>query len=260
MQTIPITIQILTYNSGATLARALRSVRDFADIQIFDGGSTDDTLAIAERFKATVFPQLQRGIIQDFSAVRNAALPKALQSWILLLDSDESVSPELRAEIGDIAIPEINPAVYFVPRRYELPDGRVVTHASTYPNARIYFFHRDAIVGFEKEVHERVLLKDGVPVRRLRGFTVAPHPTMEEFKRRNRRYIMIEASKGEGWRAWLGRLLRTFRARVIAIVRLLWIWLLPHPGAVRLPLRYEWLRFWYAFTLLKQTCPLRRRR
>lgn len=257
---IPITVQILTLNSGATLARALRSVRDFADIQIFDGGSTDDTLAIAERFKVSVFLQPQRGVIEDFSVVRNAALPKALQPWILLLDSDESVSPELQAEIRGIAMRETSPAAYFVPRRYELLDGRVVTHASTYPNARIYFFHRDAVMGFSKPIHERVVLKGGVPVRRLHGFTVAPHPTMEEFKRRNRRYIAIEALKGERWGAWLGRFLRTLRSRVVAVLHLLWIWFVPHPEAVRLPLRFEYLRFWYAFTLLKETCPLRRRK
>lgn len=260
MPTIPITVQILTYNSGATLARALRSVRDFADIQIFDGGSTDDTLAIAERFGVMVFPQPQRGVIEDFSVVRNAALAKTQQPWVLLLDSDESVSPELQAEIRDIAMREASPAAYFVPRRYELSDGLLVTHASTYPNARIYFFHRDAVSGFEKSIHERVVLRSGISVRRLKGYTIAPHSTAEEFKRRNRRYIAMEASKGERWGAWAFRLLRTLRGRIVALVRLLWIWFLPHPGAVRLPLRYEYLRFWYAFMLLRATFPLRRQK
>lgn len=255
---LPISVHILTRNSGKTLRRTLESLPRVAEILVIDGGSTDDTLAIAQEFGARVVtqPPVSNGRM-DFAAARNVGLTSNTQPWILALDSDETLSPELHDEITAIVASKQGPTACWVPRRYVLPDGEVIRWASTYPNERIYFFHRDVIVRWIKSVHERVELKPKTPIAHLRGATLAPLPTIEEYKEKNSRYIKIEAamSTGRSWGHWLKhRVLHTLRSRCIAAVRLLWIWCVPHPGK-RLPLRHEMLRFWYGWRLIVETAP-----
>ncbi|PIQ76808.1 hypothetical protein COU78_00715 [Candidatus Peregrinibacteria bacterium CG10_big_fil_rev_8_21_14_0_10_49_24] len=257
---LPISAHILTFNSAATVERALKSAQNCAEIIVVDGGSTDGTFDIAKKYGATVLPQgpkdSQGKRIEDFSAVRNIALLASTQPWVLALDSDEYLSQELQHELSKAA--SSTPAAYYVPRKYVLGDGRVVDHATTYPNERLYFFHRDAVKEWVKPVHERPQIREGIPVKRLKGASLAPLGTLEEYKEKNLRYLQIEVKKsaGKGWGNWiLHRVLHTLRSRLIALVRLALIWLLPRRG-VRLPLRQELLRFWYGWKLIVATCPL----
>ncbi len=260
---VPLSVHILTFNSGATLSRALQSIGNPAEIIVMDGGSTDDTVRIAERFGARVIPQNDTGggSITDFSAVRNRALLAATQPWVLTLDSDEVLSPALREEIISIVRNARTPAAFYVPRKYVTEEGSVIDQASTYPNERIYFFHRAAVTRWLKPVHERVELIPGIVTRRLQSPCLAPLPTPEEFKRKNERYIRIEvkASEHDGWIAWLHkRVLHTLRGRAVATARLLSMWIWPKPGK-KLPLEHEWLRYWYAWRLMVETCPAKRK-
>lgn len=259
MNKLPVSVHILTYNSGSTLQKALQSVRDCAEILVIDGGSTDDTLAIAKQHHAQILQQQPGGPAEDFSAIRNQALHAATQPWIFALDSDESATPELMAAIAKATRQQ--PAAYHVHRKYVLPDGRVVDHASTYPNKRVYFFHRESVKGWIKPVHERPALQPGATVKELRGACLAPIGEVADYKQKNERYLRLEIQKsaGKGWGHWLAhRLLHTIRSRLIGLLRLLRIWLVPRRG-VRLPLRHELLRFWYGWQLIVRTCPLTRR-
>ncbi|MBU0458082.1 glycosyltransferase family 2 protein [Patescibacteria group bacterium] len=260
---LPISVHVLTWNSGKTLRATLESVKQCKEILIIDGGSTDDTLRIASEYSATVIPQRdeqnQGKPITNFSEVRNRALSFTTQPWILALDSDETASVELMEEIGEISM-STTPSANWVPRRYVCDDGTVIAHASTYPNKRIYFFHKDAVNRWIKPIHERVELNDGVHLCDLNGYTKAPLPTVKEFKEKNLEYIKMEVSISEnkGWGFWLKRrLYHTLRSRLIAIIRLLWIWLIPRKGK-RLPLKHEFARFWYAWKLITLTFPLRK--
>lgn len=258
---LPVSVHILTWNSGHTLRKTLESVRRCREIIVLDGGSTDNTVTIAKEFGAHVEPQRdpshQSTPLTDFSEARNRALKHATESWILALDSDELASPELLAEMERI-VRMGQPCACLVPRRYVLPDGTMITHATTYPNARLYFFHRDTVERWIKPVHERPLLKPGTPIRNVRGWSLASLGSPEEFKRRNIHYLAIEvASAPLTWGTWLRRVIRAIRGRFIALLKLAWIWLLPLHGT-RLPLRHEWLRFWYAWRLVVETRPWRR--
>lgn len=263
MSDAPISLQLLTWNSASTLESALASVPSCKEILILDGGSTDATPDIAKRHGAIVIPQRDDGLagpITDFAAVRNRGLTRATQPWILCLDSDESLSPALRDEIASIASTESPPAAYLVPRRYVLPDGTRIEHATTYPNERIYFFHRDAVDRWEKPVHERVRIKTGMPIRRLHHPTLASLPTPEEYVEKNRRYLALEIERtaGEGWSGWCRRLIRSIRTQITSTIRLAWIWLIPRTGT-RLPIRHEFARWGYRWRLVLNTCPLFRR-
>jgi len=256
---LSISVHILTFNSAETVEKALQSVQNCSDILVIDGGSTDDTVAIAKRYGARVIPQgsedEQGKPITDFSVVRNAALRETGQSWILSLDSDEYISPELIEEMRAAVSGE--PTAYYIPRKYVLADGRIVEHATTYPNERLYFFHRSTVEGWVKPVHERPQLRKGAKTKHFKGASLAPIGSAEEYKERNLRYLAIEAQKsaGKGWGHWfVHRVLHTLRSRLIALVRLILIWIIPHKGT-RMPPKQELLRFWYGWKLIVATRP-----
>ncbi len=260
---IPLSVHVLTFNSGTTLAKALQSAGPVAEIIVMDGGSNDDTLGIAQRFGARVLPQRDgiEGPITDFAAVRNRALLASTQPWILTLDSDEMLSPALREEIAQIARTSKIPSAFLVSRKYLTEDGEIVDHASSYPDERIYFFHHAAVTRWVRPVRERVELLPGVLLRRLQSPCLAPLPTPEEFRRRNERFIRIEVagSRNDRWIRWLTR--RVFpcvRAMLVASIRLAKIWIWPREGK-RLPWEHEKQLFWYQWRLIAETCPAKKK-
>jgi|SRR5688572_31056980 len=97
MQTrLPISVAIVTLNEEANLRRCLESVRDLAsEIVVLDSGSTDGTQAVAEKFGAVFASSPWAG----FAEQKNKCMEKCSQSWVLFLDADEELTPELAAAI-----------------------------------------------------------------------------------------------------------------------------------------------------------------
>jgi glycosyltransferase involved in cell wall biosynthesis len=258
---LPVSVHILTWNSGQTLERTLKSVKQCAEIIIIDGGSQDETVAIAEKFGARVVPQRFPGAqgqpLGNFAAARNVGLEHATQPWVLALDSDEQMSGDAMAEIAKITKADGTIGAYYVPRKYLLENGKVVDLASTYPNERIYFFRRDAVSEWQKPVHERVVPKPGTIVGHLKSGSLAPLAPLGVFRSKLSQYLRIEVkeSADKGLSHWLHRVWRTLRGRLVATLRLMRIWLIPHPMDTRLPFSYELARFWYAWKLIVMTFP-----
>src|SRR6267154_5539997 len=91
-----LSVCIITFNEEANIGRTLTSVKEIAgEIIVVDSGSTDVTVSVAEQFGAKVFVEPWKG----FPRQKNSALEKATCEWILSLDADEEVSPELAASI-----------------------------------------------------------------------------------------------------------------------------------------------------------------
>jgi glycosyltransferase involved in cell wall biosynthesis len=151
---------ILTYNSARTLRRALESVKDFSEIIIADGGSTDDTLAIASEYGVKIIPQNGKGPIKDFSEVRNKCLDAITTDWFFYIDSDEEASPGLVEEIRNVVENPSPPAlVYRMPSQI-VYFGRAIKYSSSYPGYQVRFFNRRTGARFRKPVHERVAFDD----------------------------------------------------------------------------------------------------
>ena len=94
-----LSIGLITYNEEKNLARTLNAVKHIADeIVIVDDGSTDKTIEIAQSFNANVFIEPWKG----FGPQKNSVIDKCKGDWILLLDADEEVTPELRERIREI--------------------------------------------------------------------------------------------------------------------------------------------------------------
>jgi glycosyltransferase involved in cell wall biosynthesis len=94
---IPVSVYIITKNCESTLADTLLSVADFAEIILVDSGSTDKTLEIAQQFNCKIYHQEWLG----FAKQKQLALSYCEQDWVLNLDGDEVVSPQLKQEIID---------------------------------------------------------------------------------------------------------------------------------------------------------------
>ena len=241
---LPVSVHILTFNSARTLARTIESVHGCKEILVLDGGSTDDTRAIAQKYGAHMIEQQtkekQGTPLTNFAEARNRGLRESNEPWILALDSDEYASLSLMNELR-MVMQEHTPCACWIPRKYVTAGNRIVTHATTYPNERLYFFHRNTVTQWIKPVHEKPEVKPDAPVRHLKGGSVAPLGSVAEYKRKNLRYLAIECEKDtrKGWGHWfIHRLLHTLRSRCIALLKLLWIWCIPRKNFVPLPLNH----------------------
>ncbi len=246
---IPCTIAILTKNSATTLPRALESVREFADIVVCDGGSTDATHAIAAEHGARIIAQdttylRPDGYIRDFSGVRNQTLEAAREPWFFFLDSDEYLSSEIVDEMRHV-ISQGSKGAYWVPRKYVL-HGKVIDCATTYPNYSMRFFAKSSVERFIKEVHERIKVKDGVePGHLLHALLVPVDPVMRNSWAKDRRYIAIEVVRSRE-RTTLDLLrgsLHTWGVSGLYLIRL--IRCLLFCRGTRMPILLELDRHWY---------------
>ena len=91
----PLSVVVTTYNSADTLEACLASVSWADERVVLDSGSTDATLAIAQRHGARVHSQPFAG----YSAQKQAAIDLARHRWVLLLDSDEALPPQAAASV-----------------------------------------------------------------------------------------------------------------------------------------------------------------
>ena len=102
-----ISIIINTKNSAQTIENTLKSIESLVDdlsgeIVIMDMGSTDETLKIVRKFRAKVFSFEGEGSFVEVA--RNAALKKAVNDWVLVIDSDEEIKPDLGGLIKKIIL------------------------------------------------------------------------------------------------------------------------------------------------------------
>lgn len=249
MQKIPCTVQILTRNSQDTLERCLESVKDFAEIIVLDGNSTDRTLEVACAYGCTILKQYDTPEslvrIHDFSEVRNRGLASAHNDWFMFIDSDEYLSSEAVEEVRGI-VTNLNPLAqaWWQPRLYVL-NGKVIDCATTYPNMQIRLFNRKWAHGFIKPIHERVHLKPGAVVGTLRGVEYVPLGTLEDLKGRWEHYLDAEeAMHRASPRHKLAKL--SFRHTGILIRYCLrYIRIVLFCRGNRLPLHYEFVRHSY---------------
>ena len=209
MSKISCSVGILTLNSAKTLRQCLESVKDFAEIIICDGNSTDETLDIAREYGCKIIKQYETDEpnikIKDFSEVRNKCVSAASFDWFLYIDADAYISDKLREEIREITQKD-NPE-YLI---YQLPskiiyEGRVIEHASGYPGYQIRFFNKKTGAFFVKPVHERVQYdQEKYKVGTLEGCWLLPE-TKESLItswQKYKKYIQQEVERSRGQNFW----------------------------------------------------------
>jgi glycosyltransferase involved in cell wall biosynthesis len=158
----PLSAILITYNEERDLPQALASLAGMADeVVVVDSGSTDRTCELARRGGARVVSRTFDG----FDAQKNFAAEQASHTWVLSMDADEAVSPELRASLlaWKQSVPEY--VAYQVGRRTNYL-GKWIRHSGWYPEYHLRLYRRDR-ARFAGALHES-LRADG-PTSRLAG-------------------------------------------------------------------------------------------
>lgn len=253
MSKIPCSVEILTRNSALTLERCLESVKDFAEIIVLDGNSTDGTLDIAKRYGCKIYKQYETNepnvVIRDYSEVRNKGLRLASYEWFMFIDSDEYLSQEAVEEIRLIVSgPNPKAYVWWQPRKYIL-DGKIIECATTYPNRQIRFFHKGWVKEFIRPIHERIEVKTGAPTNILQNYEYVPLGTTAELAARWRRYTYIEAA-GQRATSPAGLMRLAFRQKMLLFFYFVrFLRNIFFCRGARLPWSYEWTRHKYLLIL-----------
>lgn len=139
---------VITYNEEANIGECLAGLDWVDEIVVVDAMSGDATCEIAARFTSNIFRRPWDGYV----AAREYALSRAKSEWVLSIDADERVTPELRAEIeNELNSPGFDG--YMIPRKaYFL--GRWIKHCGWYPGHVMRLLKRDRARVTDRMVHE----------------------------------------------------------------------------------------------------------
>jgi len=132
-----LSVAMVAHNEAENLPRTLASVTWADEIVVVDSGSTDGTQEIARGYGARVFDDAWRG----YGGQVNLALDRCTQAWILNLDADEVVTPELARQIQALLAGEPAFEGYTV-TRLNLIFGRWMRHGGLYPDRKLRLFRR----------------------------------------------------------------------------------------------------------------------
>lgn len=187
-----LSVVIVAQDEERTIGRVIEAVRAIADeVVLVDSGSTDRTIEIARDLGANVIHQDWLG----YAAQKNYALSLANNEWILSLDADEIVTPELVAEIkqtlGDPGATEYDG--YRLPRILYIGDVPV-RHGGFYPDAQLRLIQRGKGSFNDRLVHEAIKVCGPVKVLRNSMLHYA-YKDVAEFSAAMEKYAWLSAKE-----------------------------------------------------------------
>lgn len=145
---------VITRNNEATIRRCAESLEFAEEIIVLDSGSTDETMEICKALGAQVHETSEW---PGYGPQKNRALGFATGEWVIAIDSDEWITPALRAEIErTIALADAKEA-YAIPRRSSFC-GRFMKHSGWWPDYVVRLFRREAGRYSDDRTHERLLV------------------------------------------------------------------------------------------------------
>ena len=151
--TMELSVIIITKNEELNIRACLESVAWADEIIVVDSGSQDDTVAICREFTSHVYVHDWPG----FGAQKNLALNYASKNWVLSLDADERVTPELQSQLLD-AMKNRGENGFYLPRLSQFC-GRFIKHSGWYPDNVLRLFKKTYGCFSDDLVHETVLLQ-----------------------------------------------------------------------------------------------------
>src|SRR4030095_12698840 len=217
---LPLSLVIITRDPAHELAHCLASAAFAAETIVVDSGSRDDTAALAARLGARVIEHAWEG----FGPQKNFAVAQARHDWVLCLDADERVTPDLaaaiRAQFGKgtpaaVAFHQPAAAAFQLARRHRFL-GRWLAHGEGYPDWNIRLFDRRRARWSDDLVHEKVVA-DG-RVAKLRGDLLhASAESIDAYIAKQNRYTTMQAAAmhARGERASAAQLVLSPAARFL---------------------------------------------
>jgi glycosyltransferase involved in cell wall biosynthesis len=185
---LPLSLIVITRDAAHELAECLASAPFAAETVVVDSGSRDDTVAIAQRGGARVIEHAFEG----YGAQKNFAVAQARNDWVLCIDADERVSPELAVAIREAFAAGLPTVAGFTIARRNRFLGRWLAHGEGYPDWNVRLFDRRRARWSSEPVHEKVNA-DG-PVERLRGDLLhASAESIDAYIAKQNRYTTMQA-------------------------------------------------------------------
>lgn len=197
----PISLVIVAMNEERTIGDVLAAASPVADeIIVVDSGSSDRTIEIAEKHGANVVHQDWLG----YAAQKNYALGLAAHDWVLSLDADEVLTPELAEEIRKLkeSAQLQQFAGFLIPRMLFIGDT-AVRHGGFYPDAQLRLFRKSLGRFNERAVHERVFVT-GRTVRLRHAMKHLSYSNVAEFSQAMEKYARLSAKHflAVGYKRW----------------------------------------------------------
>ena len=150
-----LSIAIITLNEERNIGDCLASVSDIADeIIVLDSFSADSTESICRQYPKVIFSQ---HAFDGYITQRNRAMSKCSGEWVLIVDADERVTPELRKSIEDfIARNPVENGARFPRLTFHMK--KFIRHSSWYPNARCRLIRKGKGRWGGESPHEKLLV------------------------------------------------------------------------------------------------------
>jgi glycosyltransferase involved in cell wall biosynthesis len=185
-----LSVIIITKNEEANLQACLESVRFADQWVVVDNASTDQTRAIAQAFGAEVTATQNW---PGFGPQKNLALGQARHDWVLSIDADERVTPELALEIQK-AMQNRAADAFEIPRLTQFC-GQWIHHCGWTPDHVLRLFRRGHARFSDDLVHERVILNSGALVRLNARLLHFSYPTPAHYWRKLEQYSLAWAQQ-----------------------------------------------------------------
>jgi glycosyltransferase involved in cell wall biosynthesis len=150
-----LSVIVITRNEADNIRRCLDSVAWADERLVLDSGSTDETVRLAQACGARV--ETSDGW-PGFGPQKNRALALAAGDWVMALDADEWVTPELRTELERAMASAEDTAAWRMPRLSSYC-GRFMRHSGWWPDHVVRLFRRNRARFSDDLVHERVIVE-----------------------------------------------------------------------------------------------------
>lgn len=191
-------VAVITRNEERNITDCLEGGRWADELLVLDSHSEDRTAELARQYTSRVFLRL----FTNFAEQRNHALDLVESDWVLFVDADERVTPELAAEVRRVTASDPGGASgivgYWVPRDNYIW-GKAIRHGGWYPDYQLRLLRRDrASYDLSREVHETVHL-DGQPGYLRNTLVHYNYDTVRQFLAKQKTYSGIQARSM--WRA-----------------------------------------------------------
>lgn len=190
-----LTAVVLARDEEKNISRCLNSLSFCKDILVIDDNSRDNTASIARKMGAKV---ITHALTWDFAAQRNFALNKIPEGWVLFIDADEEVAPELAEEILKRYTSPIHQAYYI--NRYDFLWGKKMKHGDA--KTKLIRLAKKGSGSWQGKIHERWVVDEQVGELNSPLYHY-PHPTLVDFLHHINDYSSIRAEElhGEGSRS-----------------------------------------------------------
>lgn len=187
-----ISVTILTKNSQKYLIEVLNALKDFGEVLLYDNGSTDKTFEIAKNYpNVTVI----HGTFTGFGPTHNTASTCAKNDWILSIDHDEIVSPQL---IDALLSEEFNPKTVYSVLSHNYFNGKFIKGCGWYPDLKFRFYHRKQTQFTDAHVHESIITT-GLATRKLQGYLIHySYDSISDFLNKMQTYSSLFAAQNCG--------------------------------------------------------------